>query len=172
MEIDALRIAGAFGDSSLHTTLAEKLTATSDRATRARILVGLSAFRDPALVKATLTLLQTSSVDPREFLRPMLREPMEWPVPREIVFEEVAHNFDRFASYLADRSVGYLFVVGASFCDARHRAEVQAAFGPLAEKVLGGKRDLAQALEAVDLCIAEKAVQESSISRYLAHAKH
>jgi cytosol alanyl aminopeptidase len=170
MEFSTLRISGAFGDSALRTALAEKLTATSDRATRSRLLLGLSSFREPALVKANLALLQTSSIDPREFLRPLLVEPMPWPVPREIVFEEVAHNFDRFASYLGDRSVAYLFTVGASFCDAKHRAEVQAAFGPRAEKILGGKRDLAQTLEAVDLCIAAKAVQESSISRYLAHA--
>jgi alanyl aminopeptidase len=172
MEFGILRISGAFGDSALRTAMAEKLTTTSDRATRSRLLIGLNAFREPALVKANLALLQTSSVDPREFLRPLLIEPMVWPVPREIVFEEVAHNFDRFSSYLGDRSVGYLFAVGASFCDAQHRAEVQAAFGPRAEKILGGKRDLAQTLEAVDLCIAAKAVQASSISRYLAHAAH
>jgi cytosol alanyl aminopeptidase len=172
MDFAALRIAGAFGGQSLHATLVERLKATSDRATRTRLLAGLGAFREPDLVKANLALLQTSSVDPREFLRPLFRDAPQWPVPRALVFQEVAQNFDRFASYLPERSVAYLFIVGASFCDAKHRAEVEAAFGPRAEKTLGGKREVAQTLEAVDLCIADRAAQEPSISRYLARSGH
>jgi len=35
---------------------------------------------------------------------------------------------------------------------------------------MGGKRDLAQILEAIDLCIAERAVQAPSITSYLSRA--
>ena len=170
MVYSALRIAGSFGDASLHTTLEERLKSSSDRAIRTRLLVGLGAFRDPALVKANLAMLEAPPVDPREMLRSFLTEPLLWPIPRELVFQTVVQHFDKIASYLPERIVGNLFTVGANFCDAKHRAEVEAAFGPRAEKTLGGKRDLAQTLEAIDLCIAERAVQEPSVSRYLAHA--
>jgi cytosol alanyl aminopeptidase len=170
MEFNALTISGAFGDASLHTELVARLRTASDRAIRTRLLIGLGAFREPALVKENMALLLDPPVDPREMLRAFLAEPLQWPIPREFVFQTVVENFDKIASYLPDRAVGNLFGVGAVFCDAKHRAQVEAAFGPRAEKALGGKRDLAQTLEAVDLCIADRAVQEPSISRYLAHA--
>ena len=57
--------------------------------------------------------------------------------------------------------------MGGAFCDAKHRAAVEAAFGPRAEKVLGGKLELAPMLEMVDLCIADRAAQVPRINAYL-----
>jgi alanyl aminopeptidase len=168
----ALSIAGAFGDASLHDTLVTRLKASADRATRTHLLVGLGAFRDPALVKANLALLEDPPVDSRELLFPFLFLPLEYPGSAELIFQFVVAHFDKLASYLGGRSVGTLFAVGTHFCDAQHRTQVEAAFGPRADKTLGGKRELAQTLEAIELCTAVRAVQVPSVSHYLAHAPH
>ncbi len=162
----ALTIAGTFGDASLHSRLVERLKSSPDRAIRARLLRGLSSFRDPALVKENLALVEAAPVDPRE-LSVLLFGALEWPATRELAFQAVSEHFDLFASRLPERSVGVLFYTGSAFCDPQHRAAVEAAFAPRAEKALGGKRELAQTLEVVDLCIANRAVQVPSVSAYL-----
>ncbi len=162
----ALVVSGTFGDARLHTTLVERLKASPDRATRSHLTTALAAFRDPALVQANLALVQAAPIDPRELTR-LFYGGLDWPSSRELVFQAVSKHFDQFASRLPERSAGYLFYLGSAFCDSAHRAQVEAAFAPRAEKVLGGKRELAQTLETVDLCIADRAVQVPSISAYL-----
>ncbi|MGO9063424.1 MAG: M1 family aminopeptidase [Myxococcaceae bacterium] len=161
-----LTIAGTFGDASLHTTLVERLKSGPDRAIRARLLRALSSFKDPSLVKENLALVEAAPVDARE-LSGLLFGALEWPATRELAFQAVSEHFDLFASRLPERSIGQLFYTGSAFCDAQHRAAVKAAFSPRAEKALGGKRELAQTLEVVDLCIAKRAVQVPSVSAYL-----
>ncbi len=164
----ALAIAGTFGDAKLHATLVERLKSSPDRATRAHLVLALAAFRDPELVKANLQLVEAAPIDARELTR-LLYDGLAWPSSRDLVFQAVSTHFELFASRLPERSAGLLFYLGASFCDSQHRAEVEAAFAPRAEKVLGGKRELAQTLEMVDLCMADRAVQVPSISAYLQH---
>ncbi|MGO9829464.1 MAG: M1 family aminopeptidase [Myxococcaceae bacterium] len=165
----ALAIAGAFGDAELHRTLVERLKTSSDRATRAHLVAALAAFRDPVLVKANLALVEAAPVDARE-LTGILFAGLHWPSSRTLIFEAVSEHFDLLASRLPERSAGYLFYTGSAFCDAQHRSEVEAAFAPRVEKALGGKRELAQTLEMVDLCIADRAAQLPSIATYLLHA--
>jgi cytosol alanyl aminopeptidase len=161
-----LTIAGTFGDPSLHATLVARLKSGPDRATRARLLRALSSFRDPALVKENLALVEAAPIDARE-LTGLLFGALEWPATRELAFQAVSEHFDLFVSRLPERSVAQLFAIGSAFCDAKHRAAVEAAFAPRAEKALGGKRKLAQTLEVVDLCIADRAVQVPTVSAYL-----
>jgi cytosol alanyl aminopeptidase len=163
----ALAIAGNFGDATLHTVLVERLTSSQDRATRSRLLTALSSFADPALVKANLALVEAAPIDPRELVR-LLYGGLQYPAAADLVFHEVSEHFDLLASREPARTVSNLFFTGGEFCDVQHRAAVEGAFGPRADKVLGGKRVLAQTLEFVDLCIANRAVQLPSISRYLA----
>ncbi len=178
----ALVIAGTFGDAALHSTLVERLKTSPDRATRYRLVLALGAFRDPALVQANMALIEAGPVDPRELVggfhgpvewasshEPLglLSRAVLWPPTRQVVFQAVADHFESFASRLPERSAGNLFYVGSAFCDASHRAAVEAAFAPRAEKAIGGKRELAQTLESIDLCIADRAVQLPALSAYL-----
>ncbi len=165
-----LAIAGAFGDASLHATLVERLKASQDRATRARLVTALSSFRDPALVRANLALLESAALDYRELLR-LLLGALQWPATRELAFQEASQHFDLLASRLPERAVAFLFHTGQAFCDAQHRSAVEAAFAPRAAKVLGGHRELAQTLEHIELCIAERAVQVPSVSGYFRQPK-
>jgi len=178
----ALLIAGTFGDPALHDQLVERLKTSSDRATRAHLVAALGAFRNPALVKANLALLEAAPVDARELTGVLpsgpnwpssheaiglLASSLNWPSSRELAFRAVSEHFELFASRLPERSAGNLFYIGSAFCDAEHRAAVDAAFTPRARTALGGQRELAQTLETVDLCIADRAVQVPTINAYL-----
>jgi cytosol alanyl aminopeptidase len=166
-----LSIAAMYGDAKLHATFLERLKSSPDRAMRARLVRALSNFRDPALVKENLQLVEQAPIDTRE-LAGLLFGALEWPATRELAFQAVSAHFDLIASRLPERSVGQLFFIGSAFCDAQHRAAVEAAFAPRADKALGGKRELAQTLEEVDLCIADRAVQVPTVSAYLLHSSH
>jgi alanyl aminopeptidase len=163
-------IAGTFGDEGLHTTLVERLKTSPERATRERLLTVLAAFRDPALVKANLALVEAAPIDSRE-LTGLLFGAARWPGTRALALETVSQHFELLSSRLPERSAAVLFFAGAAFCDTQHRAEVEADFSPRAEKTLGGKRILAQVLESIDLCVARRAVQVPSITSYLTHSR-
>ncbi len=178
MVVSALTIAGYFGDATLHAQLVERLKTTPDRALRARLVLGLAAFQDPALVQANMALVEAAPVDRRELSRLLLaiggrareegqQAKMSSLQAREAVFHAVSQDFDRFTQGIPQATISALFLTGASFCDANHRQQVDAAFGPRAPKTLGGRRVLAQVLEAIDLCIAARAVQAPSITATL-----
>jgi len=63
---------------------------------------------------------------------------------------------------------GMLPRVGQGFCDPASRDQVQAFFGPRASKYSGAPRALAQTLESIDQCIANKAAQGPSVAEFLA----
>jgi alanyl aminopeptidase len=58
--------------------------------------------------------------------------------------------------------------VGRNFCDAESRKQLHDYFDPLVAKYDGAPRNLAQALEGVDLCIARVAAQRPGVSEFLA----
>jgi alanyl aminopeptidase len=64
-------------------------------------------------------------------------------------------------------SLGNVVEPASSFCDHEHRQDAERFFGPRMEKVFGGPRDLALALEAIDLCIAQKKAFEPEIRAFL-----
>ncbi|MEI9971590.1 MAG: hypothetical protein WDO73_05750 [Ignavibacteriota bacterium] len=58
--------------------------------------------------------------------------------------------------------------VGQSFCDAPSRDRYKAFFTPKVAQYPGAPRQFAQVMEGIDLCIAQKAVQEPSVRAFLA----
>ena len=57
---------------------------------------------------------------------------------------------------------------GGFFCDASHRAEVEAFFRGRVDKLVGAQRPLAEALEVIDQCVALKADQSPAVAEVLA----
>ena len=178
MVVGALTVAGYFGDARLHAQLVERLKTTEDRAIRSRLVLGLAAFQDPAMVQQNVALVEAAPVDRRELSRLLmagaqrsrdegLQGRMSSLEAREAIFVAVSEHFESFAKGIPERSVASLFQTGAAFCDAKHRQQVEAAFEPRAAQALGGRRVLAQVLEAIDLCIAARAVQVPSIAATL-----
>jgi alanyl aminopeptidase len=62
---------------------------------------------------------------------------------------------------------GFLPLIGGEFCDPAHRREVAEFFQERASKLPGGPRNLAQALEGIDLCVASRAAQEPGVREFL-----
>ncbi|MCY1077823.1 hypothetical protein [Archangium lansingense] len=58
--------------------------------------------------------------------------------------------------------------MAAKYCDPTHRQDVADFFTECMARAPGGTRMLAQVLESVDLCIAFKAAQATSVESFLA----
>ena len=58
--------------------------------------------------------------------------------------------------------------VGSSYCDEASRNELNAYFEQKASQFTGAPRALAQTIEGIDLCIADKAAEEPGVAAFLA----
>jgi hypothetical protein len=58
--------------------------------------------------------------------------------------------------------------VGATYCDAQSRTELEEFFAPRIGKFVGGQRALDQVLESVQLCASRVEGQRADVSSFLA----
>ena len=96
------------------------------------------------------------------------------PETRDQAYEFVKTHFDALVARLpkgsAYEAASFLPFVAAGFCDAAHRQDAESFFAARVRDAAGGPRNLAQALEYIDLCVAQRRVQEPSVASFLAGA--
>ncbi len=166
-----LEIAAEFGNRDLFDLLRSAAVDERDHRIREALLSALGSFRDPALARASVQLLLSDDFDPREAFYPLLFGPLTYADTRDIPFEFVRANLDNLLARLP-REVGgdyaaSLPMVGSSFCDASHRAEIDSFFRPRIEQYTGGPRNLDNVLEEIDLCTAERKTLAPELSAFL-----
>ncbi len=166
-----LQVAAAHGDRKLFDEFHAALANTHDRLQRRALFVALGSFRDPAIAKSAMALLLTNEFDAREAFGALLFGPLRYPETRDLPFEFVKENIDKLLARLP-REVGEDFAaglpaVGGPFCDAAHRAELQKFFHERVQSYVGGPRNLAQTLESIDICIAQRKLIAPQVEQYL-----
>ena len=162
-----LGIASAHGDAALHGKLMTAMRSEKERHKREQLIDALAGFREPALVRENLKLLLEPAVDLRE--AGDLLFGAAWDVrSRDEAYAFVKAHYDVLAARLPEERVEGLAWTAASYCDPVHRQEAAAFFAERMERAPGGTRTLAQVLEGMDLCIAFKAAQGSSLESFLA----
>lgn len=162
-----LRVAARDGDAAFFDRLTEAATKLEDRRARQQVMRALGAFRDPAAVRKGLDLVLSGKFDIREASSVMFflsgdRE------ARQSVFDWIRGSYDQLAQAMPEQFMVYMPFTAVGFCDAEHRSELGAFFKPRVEKLTAGPNILARALDIVDICIARRAAQEESVSRFLA----
>ena len=90
---------------------------------------------------------------------------------REEAWTWVTQNLDALIGRLPAGRAGGLPWIAERFCDAGHRKAAEELFLPRLPKLEGGPRNLASALEAVDLCIARRGAQEANVRAYFTKQK-
>ncbi len=163
----ALSTAAAVGDAALHQRLREALRATTAGHEREVLFTALGSFQDTALGRQSLELMLAPDVDAREAL-PILFGQLSTAATREGAFAFLREHFEALRGRLPRDLVGWLLSAGGAFCDASHRQQAAAFFGPHARQAEGGERALAQSLERVDLCIAQREALRPGLERFLA----
>ena len=161
-----LGVAARYGDRQLFDRFLAAARKEKERRNRQRLLNALGSFRDPALVKEAMALFLSGDFDSRE-AGGILFSALQDEESRQLVWDFVKANYDAIVAKLPHESTGEMPFFGASFCDGAHRKDVETFFQSRVEKLPGGPRNLAQALEAIDLCMASRSVQEPSVREFL-----
>ncbi|QQR43259.1 M1 family metallopeptidase [Myxococcus xanthus] len=158
--------AAASGDAVLHQRMLEALRTTTESRERDLLFTALGGFQDAALASASRALLLAPDVDTREAL-PILFRQLEEQSTRAGAFDFLREHFETLRERLPRDIAPWLLGTGGFFCDAEHRARFAAFFAPYAPTFEGGERALAQALERVDLCIAQREALRPGLERFL-----
>ncbi len=162
-----LSIAAQDGDRALFDRYRARIPTLPDRADRRRLLGALGRFGDPALEKEALALLLSDAVDVREAAA-VLFSAVSHRDTLPVAWEFFKSNFDALRTRLPREMLGIFPFVGASFCDAAHRADVEAFFRPRLAALTGAERTLAETLELVDQCVHARAEQSASVGAFFA----
>ena len=165
----AIGAATASADRPLVERLRQALFRTTDRDRRESLIDGLGRVRDPGLARELLPLTLDDRLDPRESIAIL------WGLAghretRRAAFDFLKANYDALAGRLPRGEASpilYLPFVGSGLCAADTHAEIEAFFGARNKALVGGPRVLAQALEAVDQCVARARVQEPALAAAL-----
>jgi alanyl aminopeptidase len=161
-----LPAAARHGDRALFEALAAEVARSTDRQRRAFLFEALGNFVEPALLDRALGLLLDPSIDAREAVKiPFASADVPAAGSRAYTFTR-QHHEALVARLPAD--VGAALPLVGKLCDDAQKADLLAAFKPSATKLPGGPHLLDQAVEAIDLCIAERKVVRPSVETFLA----
>ncbi len=166
-----LRVAAEFGNRDLFNSIRSAAIAEHDHHVQEELLDALGSFRNPDLARASVDLLLTDDFDLRESFYPLLFGPLTYEETRDVPFEFVRQHLDALLKRLP-REVGEDYAamlpsVGNTFCDSKHRDELDSFFADRVKDYNGGPRTLAQTLEGIDLCIAARKSLAPELTAFL-----
>jgi len=165
-----LSTAAYYGDLNLYNRFFTAFLNTQDTQAKQRLLGGMASFRDRAAIEAGFQAVLEKKIPMVDGVS-LLFAGQGSPETRNLSFEFVKQHFDELTAghpNIFGSDVGsFMPFSGGSFCDTQSRDRFQAFFTPLVGKYSGAPRNFAQALEGIDLCIAQKTAQEDSVRTFL-----
>ncbi len=165
-----LTVAARTGREQFFEDLKSALSKTEDRQQRELILGAIGSFNDRTIARASMQLALAPGFDLRE-VSPLLYGPAGSPATMDLPFEFVKANYDAIAARIpAGSTFGLgenLPAVGSNFCDEKSAADLKAFFAPKVDRFAGTRRNLAQVLEVIRLCVAYKDAQQQSVVDFL-----
>ena len=161
-----LKAAAVAGDRALFERLLAEARTTRDRRERDYLLSAVGYFREPEIARASLQVALSDELESRDSIA-VLQAALSNDATRRLAFDFMKRNYDALKARLP-RDFTTRFPRWASgLCTAAERSEMAAFFEPRMAEVDGGPRNLAQALERVDLCIAFRKTQQGSVAAFL-----
>jgi alanyl aminopeptidase len=157
-------IAIAASDPRTFAMLAAALPKETDRPRRYDLTDAIAGVRDPARVKQALAFALDPGLDGREktrLLEGVRREP--GPIAAEQAF--FRDHLDEVVASLPEQGKAKLAEIVTRACDAATRDALATRVTDTFTKTLGGPRAVAQAIERMDQCIAQKALLAPALAK-------
>jgi aminopeptidase N len=159
----ALTIAAHHGDRAFYDRLHAEVAKAAAPRRRRHLLAAMASFRDPAVVREGLSLFLSKELDPRDAL-PLLFQDDRMV---DVSFAFLKDHYDAVIARLPGELAGDAPRFADAFCSARDRAEVDSFFKGRVEKLTGAPRTLAQVLERISLCSAQRDLHAASFASFL-----
>ncbi len=153
-----LQVAAGSGDAALFDAFAAALAQAPDIPTRIDIHVALGRFHDPVLLQRAFELALADGRDLRESAE-TFDSAAEEAENAAALLQFVGQRHDAIAARLPERAVARMPRWHGQLCSAQERAALQALYGSRGTQVPGRALNLAQTLEAIDICIANRKLQ-------------
>ncbi len=143
--------AGRTGDAAMFDALLAEAKATQDRLERRYLMMALFNFTDPTLASKGFALLLDPAFDSRESWT-AFNNAYYWNPARRATNDFIMANFDALAKTVGPDTPGGWSVFATGLCTESDRAELVAFWKERASRYAGADRELASAVEAIDLC--------------------
>ena len=164
-----LSAAATAGDRDLYDRYRAAALASKDQREQQTLIGAMSSFRNSEIVRVAMGELLKSNFDLRISVS-LLFGPAGNPATRGLPLEFVKAHYDELiakAPSFGDTDFGGLLPFAAtSGCSDAAEADAKAYFAPRVEKLTGGPRNFAQALESIHSCAAQKAKQQDSLRAF------
>lgn len=162
----ALALAARGNDKTFFEKLLARVKTAPDRNAQGRLIRALGQFTDAALAERALGLVLGREIELRDSLSIVISL-LYGRATRDLAYAFVKLHFDE----MLERSSGFerpsLFMIPEVYCDASHRADAEAFFGPRAKTVDGAVRVLANSLETISLCEASRKASLPDLEAFL-----
>jgi len=161
-----LTAAARHGDRAVFDRMRAQVKKETEEEVRKTLLDALGSFHDPAILKTALAIVLTDEFTNRESIE-ILFSTRQFPETRDLAYDFVKQNWDALIAKLPTDWGAFLPFIASHYCDNQHRADAEQFFTGRATKYAGGPRNLAQLLETVSLCVANKSANETSVAEFL-----
>jgi alanyl aminopeptidase len=143
------------------------LDATTDPALRGNLISAFSGAENDAVASLVRERLLTGDFRPNEILG-VLGGQLSSSTTRDGAWQWMTDQLDALLARIPEFSAAYLPQLAEGFCDRERAAEARRVFEGRIARVPGGPRNLASALESVELCAARVDAQRDGVLRWLA----
>ncbi len=166
-----LNTAAYYGDLALFNRYLAEFKKTQDRQEKQRLLRAMTSFRDRGAIEAAMQSVLSGNISLADGFTLMIAPGQSQSDTRRMPFEFVKSHYQEIIkgkpSIFGFDLGAFLPRVGSSFCDKQSRQELESFFGSRVAEYEGGKRALAQVVEGINQCIANKAAQGPSVAAFL-----
>jgi len=143
--------AGRTGDAAMFDALLAEAKATEDRLDRRNLMMALFAFTDPLLAQRGMALLLDPAFDARESWTALNRGHY-WNPTRRATSEFIMSNFDALARTVGPDAPGRWPEYASGLCSEIDKSALTAFWSGRVKNYPGAERELAQAVEAIQIC--------------------
>jgi hypothetical protein len=102
-----------------------------------------------------------------EEMIPTLRTGMGDPATREPLYDYVSRNYEQVTATLSPLVRPFLAALAGDFCDQAHRKHADTVLRAKVKDMPGGNKQVDEAIERIDLCIARRAKFEKEVAAFL-----
>jgi alanyl aminopeptidase len=166
----ALVVAAQDGGAPFFEALLARFPREDTDTGRARVLFALGSATSPPLAARARDLALDPRLHPDEVLLP-LRAQLSQPETRDLAWAWIAAHLPAIVARVPGPLRSGLPWLGAVHCDRARARELTQLFGPIVASIEGGPRNLAGAVEQVELCAARRAAQEASARAFFSTKK-
>ena len=158
------------GDLKLLNALAAAAEKSRDSGDRNEIFRALGSFSDATLRWRGFELFSSKQFDAREAVS-IFWTASDRPDNAPALQQFLRAHYEALITRLPEDYGAIMPRWGRALCSAPERTAFQKFFQERAAKHPGGARNLAQALESIDICLANRQIQEGDVQRFLSAQK-